>query len=228
MKNNILLSFTDIRDGNIAYHVRDDKSEVTKRHQQLARKYGYTLEKLVHMQQFHSDIVHIVNKDDNFDNPPKCDAIITNKLHTPLMVMVADCAPVLIHDLQNKAIAAVHAGRAGAFKNILAKTLHVMMRDFSCTKESLHVTIGPSIGLCCYEVGKEIAQQTDELGYSFAIKQEDEKYFLDIHSILQYQLDEIGIKNITISSTCNCCDANYFSYRRENKTGRFCGVIELR
>ncbi len=50
------------------------------------------------MNQIHSDIVKIVTSASNFQTPFTCDALITNKKNTPLMVMVADCAPILFYD----------------------------------------------------------------------------------------------------------------------------------
>lgn len=76
---NLLIVFTDKNDGNIAFHVKDDINSVLANHELLALKYNYNLSKLVHMKQIHSDIVHVVDDMDDFENPPTCDALITNK-----------------------------------------------------------------------------------------------------------------------------------------------------
>jgi len=229
--NGLTLYFSNKKDGNLAFHVNDEKKAVIKRHIKLTEKLRYDYKKLIHMKQIHSDIVHIVNDNDNFENPTSCDAIITNKLNTPLMVMVADCSPILMFDDKNKIIAAVHAGRAGAFKNIIQKTISSFINDFNSNVKDISVIIGANIKKCCYEVGYEIYKETKELNLEYAINQKDNKYFLDINSILKSQLIKAGIKieNIEISKECTSCLTNkYFSYRAEKTTGRFAGVIFMR
>ncbi len=220
--------FTSKADGNFAFHVGDDEKSVIKNHEALARKLRYNKNKLVHMKQIHSNIVHIVNDDDNFTNPPTCDALVTNKKNIPLMVMVADCSPVVFYDDIDGVIAVAHAGRQGAFKNIVRKTVEVMACGFNSKPKNIKVKIGANIDVCCYEVGKEIYDEGCKLGFKKAFEIREKKYFLDIDSILKKQLLACGIcqKNIKISKECTCCDTKkYFSHRKEQNTGRFCAVI---
>ena len=95
-------AFTTKQTGNLAFHVNDNPVILLKNHKNLASELNYDLKTLVHMKQIHSNVVKIVDKSDNFANPPTCDALITDRLHTPLMVMVADCSPVLFYDSQKK------------------------------------------------------------------------------------------------------------------------------
>lgn len=101
---------------NLAFHVQDNSANVITNHEKLASNLNYNKRTLVHMKQIHSDIVHIVSDDNNFDNPPTCDALITDKKNIPLMVMVADCSPILFYDKTKEVIAVAHAGRQGTFK----------------------------------------------------------------------------------------------------------------
>ena len=224
---NILHFFSDRCDGNIAFHVNDNTTTVLQNHKNLAKKYGYDLERVIHMRQIHSDIVHIVDESDNFENPKECDALITNRPNTPLMVMVADCSPVLFYDPARKVIAVAHAGRAGAFANIVANVVTTMQTEFQTNPRDIEVKIGPAIGVCCYEVSREIAQEAQRLGYQNAITHKEQRFYLDIRTILAQQLERLGVTKVSISPVCNCCDRSYFSYRREQQTGRFCGVISL-
>lgn len=213
--------------GNLAFHVDDDPVIVDKNHQELSNKLGYDHNTLVHMKQIHSDIVKCVDSSDCYQTPPTCDALMTNKSQIPLMVMVADCSPLFFYDPICKAIAVVHAGRAGAFSNIVSKTVLGMKNEFSSKCEDIIVYIGPAIGVCCYEVGEEIYETYKEsFGYAFTCK--DGRWFLDVNSIIVKQLQEAGIKdeNIENPKTCTSCTTqNYFSYRAEGKTGRFAGIL---
>jgi len=215
---------------NLAFHVKDTSLNVHNNHTLLANKLSYNKNKLIHMKQIHSNIVHIVKDEDSFDTPPTCDALITNKRNTPLMVMVADCSPILFYDDTQKVIAVAHAGRQGAFKNIIKNVLDCFVKDFKSNTTDIHVCIGPSIGECCYEVGQEIYKETKELELEYAMQKKENSYYLNVSKILQTQLKESGIKkeNIEISDECTCCkNDKYFSYRADGVSGRFCGVIKL-
>lgn len=226
---NLTHTFTTKHSGNLAFHVDDDALHVERNHEALAKELGYKKDALIYMKQVHSDTLHVVS-DEDFKTPPTCDALITNKPNTPLMVMVADCSPILFYDEAQKVIAAVHAGRAGAFKNIVKKTVDSFIYDFNSKAKELHVSIGASIGVCCYEVGAEIYDETIEKGFEYALQIREKSFFLDINKILKSQLLSCGIleENIEFSNDCSCCNTStYFSYRAEQKTGRFAGVIML-
>lgn len=228
---NITHHFTNKQNGNLAFHVNDDPDIVLKNHRQLANKLDYDYKKLVHMQQIHSRDVHIVGENDDFDHPPTCDALITNKKNTPLMVMVADCSPILFYDPTKKIIAVAHAGRQGAFKDIISYTIEVMRKNFGSQVKNIHVSIGPSIQACCYKVGEEIDKEVKNLNLHYAIEKREESHYLDISSILYKQLitNEIAKENIEISHICTCCNSDeLYSYRADSQTGRFAGVIMLK
>ncbi len=146
------------------------------------------------------------------------------------MVMVADCSPILFYDDIKKVIAVAHAGRQGAFKNIVANVIQSFINNFGSHVKDIYVVIGASIGACCYEVGSEIYEEAKELNLEYAMIKKDESYYLDIGKILKKQLLKLGVleKNIEISNECSCCQNDkYFSYRADGITGRFAGVICL-
>jgi hypothetical protein len=228
---NLIHTFTHKDSGNLAFHVGDNEWHVEHNHETLACEFGYDISNLVHMKQIHSNHVHVITQNDSFTSPPTCDALITNKKNIPLMVMVADCAPLLFYDAAHKAIGVAHAGRAGAFSNIIANLLHAMKQEYKSNPKDIHVAIGAHIKVCCYEVGKEIYEEAKEKGFTYAIQIRDEKFYLDITKILLTQLIACNIpeSHIEISNECTCCYTNkYFSYRAEGKTGRFAGVLMLK
>lgn len=227
---NLIHSFTTKESGNLAFHVGDEKLHVEKNHAVLAKELGYKKSSLVHMKQIHSDIVHVV-ADEDFETPPTCDALVTNKANTPLMVMVADCSPILFYDDEKKVIAAAHAGRQGAFKNIVKNVVKKMKTEFGSEPKNVHVIVGASIGVCCYEVGSEIYDEAKEKGLEYAMQKRGERFYLDVGKILRAQLLSCKIKeeNIEFCEDCTCCSTQrYFSYRAQAKTGRFAGVLMLK
>lgn len=237
---NISFAFTTRENGcsikpyessNLAFHVGDNLWHVDINHNTLASVLNYNKNTLVHMKQIHSNKVHEVTDEDNFENPPTCDALITNRVNTPLMIMVADCTPILFYDDLKKVIAVAHAGRAGAFSNIVKNVINSFIDLYDSNVSDIVVLMGASIGVCCYEVGEEIYNEACGIGLEYAFKIKDEKYYLDVNKILYSQLMACGIRkeNIEISDECTACNTNkYFSYRAEGITGRFAGIIMLR
>lgn len=217
---------------NLAFHVGDDLNDVLHNHKLTAQALNYVHSNLVHMRQIHSDDVLIVDETMNFDTPPTCDALITDRPNIPLMVMSADCTPILIHDPIKSVIACVHAGRAGALNKILPKTIQKMCDDYGTHLNNLQVSLGPSIHGCCYEINEAIAKEVAEKNYVNALRRDGEKDYLDVNTILQIQLNSLGIKkeNIEIMNECTSCNHDtYFSYRAHaQRTGRIAGIIMLR
>ena len=221
--NQIKYYFTTSDDGNLAYHVNDIKENVDKNRQAVALKMEYKNEDLVYMNQVHGNNVQIVDK-----NSPKlienCDGLITKEKGLPLMVMVADCIPILFFDEIQWVIAAVHAGRNSTFLKIAQITANKMINELGCNVNNIKVIMGPSIHACCYEVSDELVNIVKT---SFG-----EKYckgnYIDLHGINIKLLEEVGIRHIRISEICTkCSDEPFYSFRKDKYTGRFAVIITL-
>lgn len=180
------------------------------------------------MEQVHSNEVKIIDSKGEFF---KTDALITKEQNLALLVMVADCMPIIFFDSVNLVIAVIHAGREGTFLEIVKKTFAKMQENFQTKSEDMLVFFGPSIKKCCYEVNEKIAKDfRNKFGYDCISKNAKGNYFLDLAKINLDQLLNLGFKkeNIKIANICTCCNKNYFSYRREGeKTGRFGGLVYL-
>ncbi|HZF70525.1 peptidoglycan editing factor PgeF [Sulfuricurvum sp.] len=215
---------------NLAFHVGDNPIDVLTNHDLLAHRLGYDRQSLIHMRQIHSDRITIIDETYTFDTPPECDALITDRPNIPLMVMSADCTPILLYDPVHQAIGAVHAGRAGALNEIVPKTIESMRDTFGSMPDEIYTVLGPSISGCCYEINSAIAEETTSKGYPEALRYENEKIFLDVNTILLTQLNRLGMKNVEVIEECtSCLNDRYFSYRADQqRTGRIAGVIILR
>ncbi len=206
---------------NLALHVGDNSQDVKKNRELLAKK--IETDRLVFMEQVHKDHIEIVT-DTTTQEVLKTDAMISNIKGVGLCVMVADCIPILFYDSFKEVIAVAHAGRQGIALNIANRVIESMIYNFSSKVENIEIFMGPSIKSCCYEVKKDAIKGFEN--YSYA---REDKIYLDIGEKCIEDMLKIGIvpKNIIYSSTCTCCNQKYFSYRRDGKTGRFCGVITL-
>ena len=221
--NQIKYYFTTTNDGNLAYHVDDIKENVDKNREGVATLMEYKNEDLVYMNQVHGNNVQIVD-----ENSPKlidnCDGIITKTKELPLMVMVADCIPILFFDEIQGVIAAVHAGRNSTFLKIAQITANKMMNELGCIANNIKVIMGPSIHSCCYEVSDELLNIVKtSFGEKFCKGNN-----IDLHGINIMLLEEVGIKHIRVSEICTkCSNEPFYSFRKNPKTGRFAGIIKL-
>jgi YfiH family protein len=208
---------------DIFYHVKDKKENVDTNRKNLATKHNFKLEDLYYMNQIHGDNIEVIDKNSPnlIDN---CDGIITNLRGITLMVMVADCIPVLIFDKTKNVIAAVHAGRNSTFLKIVPKTVKKMINTFECKIQDIEVILGPSIQKCCYEVSQELV---DIVVNSFGEKFVNNR-LIDLQGINQKLLKDMGVNNITISDICTLCSKQpYYSYREDKNCGRFAGIISI-
>lgn len=158
------------------------------------------------------------------------DSLITNKKNLTLIVSIADCTPILIHDPIKNVIAAIHAGWRGTVSQIVLKTIEKMKSTYFTDPKDCKMYIGPCIGFDHFEVGEEVAAHFQ--GNLKRLDTSNGKYFVDLKAAnkLQGLLAGILENNIEVSEFCTFCEENlFFSHRRDKgNTGRMIAVIRLR
>lgn len=151
------------------------------------------------------------------------DALVTDQPGTMVAVRTADCVPVLVHDVRRRVVAAIHAGWRGAVAGIVPKTMELMRTRFGADVEQLRVSIGPSAGVCCYEVDEPVLDQVRQrfAWWEAVLRDHREgKARLDLKALIRRQVQDCGIAPDRVSSVnlCTIChDDLFFSYRREGK-----------
>ncbi len=158
------------------------------------------------------------------------DAVLSRQAGPYLSVRTADCVPLLFVDPMQKAVAAIHAGWRGTVAEIGPKALARMMSEFGTKVEDLEVAIGPSIGVCCYEVGPEVASQFRRV---FRERSDlSERTRLDLVEANRRQLTTAGVRQtaIYVAGLCTFCKRKEFhSHRRDAEAaGRMVSAIRLR
>jgi hypothetical protein len=179
--------------------------------------------------QKHTNKIHILDSD---HKPVVADAVITDKKHILIGVLVADCVPILIYDSIRGIIAAVHAGWRGTAKQILKETIRTMQEKFGSIPADISVAIGPSIRQCSYEVDEDVSNAVLEAtGEGDYYRRQGNKYFIDLSSANRIQALNTGIlsNNIWQSEECTFCKPEkYYSYRySKGSSGRQGGFIGL-
>jgi hypothetical protein len=160
--------------------------------------------------------------------PGSWDALVTDQPGIMVAVRTADCVPVLMYDLAHRVVAAVHAGWRGAVAGILPKTIALMRSRFGVLPEQLRVSIGPSAGVCCYEVDEPVLDSLCQNlpDWEGLIRdRKRSKANLDLKALIRNQAQAAGVPqtSITVVNLCTICHADlFFSYRRE---GRVVGTM---
>lgn len=179
--------------------------------------------------QKHTNKIHLLDSD---LKPVVADAVITDKKHILIGVLVADCVPILIYDNIRGIIGAVHAGWRGTAKQILKETITAMQERFGSIPAEISVAVGPSIRQCSYEVDEDVHQAVQKAtGKGDYFSRQGNKYFIDLSSANRIQALDMGISpdNIWQSEDCTFCNPHkYYSYRHSGgSTGRQGGFIGM-
>lgn len=209
---------------NASYGVDDDPQQVQENRRRIKEHLGADV--LISGQQVHDSNIYVAVKIPQTDEElPGFDAFVTNIPGIGLMIQQADCQAVMLFDPDKKIVANIHCGWRGSVANIIDKTISLMKNRFSCNPTDLLAAISPSLGSCC----AEFVNYRNELPAHFHGFQVKPNYF-DFQAISRQQLCAAGLKkdNISTASICTVCDTDWFSYRREGTTGRFCSVIGIK
>jgi polyphenol oxidase len=149
------------------------------------------------------------------------DALVSNRPGVDLAIRTADCLPILVADPKRRAVAAIHAGWRGVVSEIVPMAVDRLTREFGSDPRDLLVAIGPGIGVCCFEVGPEVAAQFQLSG----------RTHVDLVETTCRQLGRNGVRlgQISAARQCTACDQELFeSYRRDKtEAGRMTAVIGI-
>ena len=201
---------------------------------------------LVGVRQVHSGVVKVIRESDGaFEGRLQTaegkavlegDGLITNVPGVLLGVGTADCVPVLVVDVQKRAVGAFHAGWRGTVARIVEHGVARMIAEFGSRPEDIVAAVGPAIGACCYTVGEEVR---GEFGRQFRYAEKlfsgkDWDIRLNLWEANRRQLMDAGVdsERISVIGECTACsrdhngDLRYFSHRGEKGiAGRMLNVV---
>lgn len=166
--------------------------------------------------QVHGVGVGAAVKEKTWSECDSCDALWSREPGVALGIKVADCLPVAIRDRGNNIAANIHSGWRGAAQNIVGKTLDVI------GVSSAEAWLGPSIRVCCFEVGEEVAARFD----SRFVDRSYPKPHVDLAAYTADALRNRGIDRIYDSQLCTRCEGSIFhSFRRDGSGGRNLAIL---
>jgi YfiH family protein len=217
---------------NIGEHVGDNIDDV-KNNRNVLLEFLPSNSNIQWLEQIHGADVLLIKKKSN--ETLIADAMITREKNIALAIMTADCLPILLTAKDGSEIAAIHGGWKPLAKNIIANTVSKMLS----ANEDIIAWLGPCIGKLAFEIGEEVKLTFENQSKAFtaaftplnaplALQNEktDIKYLANLAMIAKLQLNAIGIDNIRHLNHCTYSDKQqYYSFRRDNITGRMASVI---
>jgi YfiH family protein len=225
---------------NPATHVNDDLAAVTENRALIKQILNLPSEP-VWLNQVHSDVV--INLDlpgfKNLKGLENADASFTSQSGVVCAVMTADCLPLAFCSKDGEKIAAVHAGWKGLLAGVITNTVAALLDttpDLSGFKNlkglkpsDLLVWLAPAIGAEKFEVGSEVRELFIQKNPAFAAAfrpAAPEKYLADIYQLAKIELAGLGVTQIVGGEFCTVSDPErFYSYRRDNSTGRMATLI---
>lgn len=214
---------------NLAFHVGDDADIVRRNRRALAAQLGYDAQNLIAARQVHGAHCAVVDSShagrgalDWESALPATDAIVTAQTGLALLILVADCAPILLFDPRARVLSVVHAGWRGALAGVAAGAV-AAMQQLGARATDIRAGIGPCLCARNLEVGPEVAALFEDKS---VLQARGEKYWLDLRAVICNDLKNAGVSHIEVSDICPKDEsATFFSHRGQNgKAGRF-GIV---
>ncbi|GAA5058860.1 peptidoglycan editing factor PgeF [Nocardia callitridis] len=208
---------------NLGDHVGDDPAAVRRNRDRLAEGIGRTPEQLVWMDQIHGRTIEIVDGP-RAEPVSGTDALVTTAPELALVVLTADCVPILLSDDEAGVIAAVHAGRVGARIGIVPRVVEAMVVA-GARPERIGAFLGPAASGRQYEVPATMRADVDGHLPGSATTTVRGTPGLDLRAGITRQLTELGVAAVALDPRCTIEDRTLFSHRRGAPTGRIASVI---
>ena len=209
---------------NLSAHIGDDPERVEANRRKAAEMLGFRPDHLAVQKQVHGNT--IVEVDDGYQLG-ESDALYTSQNGWLLGISVADCVPVLLYDPDAGVVAGVHSGWRGTLAGIGSAAVEQISAAAGVRPENLRAWIGPSAGVCCYEVGPDVAELFPAV-HSCAL--ENGKFLFDNRGAVLAGLLGAGLReqHIEVDMRCSICDERFHSYRRDGgRSGRMYALIGM-
>lgn len=223
---------------NLGLHVGDDPGRVIENRARAARTVGLGIDDLVFCNQVHGRVVAEVTGADRGRGARSvetavggADALVTADRTVGLVVMVADCVPIVLHDPVAGVLACVHAGWGGTVARVGEAAVEAM-RALGARPDRILAGMGPAIAPADYQVGQDVADAaqaafgalTDDL----VVPDGQGRYHFDLWSANVATLTASGVLEGHIHrADIATSDPRFFSDRAVRPCGRFAALATL-
>ena len=207
---------------NLAVHVDDAFGKVQANRELLTKE--LEVDGLAFGKQVHGAGVRVVKGLSNKTSRglDDTDGLVTSTPGLALVMMGADCLPVLL--AADGVVGAAHVGRPGLQKGVLLELVRVMREQGA---GPITAAIGPGICGLCYEVPASMAGEVEKAVPGSRGSTRQGTTSVDLSKGATLQLEGEGIAVSTVGGCTLEQPDRFFSYRRDGVTGRHGGVIWL-
>jgi YfiH family protein len=227
---------------NLGLHVGDEVADVLENRRRAAAALGADLGDMVFCNQAHGREVRVVSAADRGsgalskdDAIARTDALVTAEPGIVLVVMVADCVPIVLYDPVAHVLGCVHAGWRGTVARV-SEAAVAAMRALGASPENVVAGLGPAISPDRYQVGADVVEAAEQnLGSATAevIRPDGTgKWLFDLWAANRIVLREAGLADEHISvaaiPTGSAGTGLFFSDREVRPCGRFAAIARLR
>ncbi|OZI27939.1 hypothetical protein CAL18_04925 [Bordetella genomosp. 7] len=167
----------------------------------------------------------VIDADACSSDEPAGDASVTAMPGRVLAILVADCLPVCIADLDGQALGVAHAGWRGLAGGVLENTL-ARLRAKAPGARGWRAWVGPGIGPTAFEVGDDVRAafvtgDAQAAAHFSGLAGKPGKWLADLPALALMRLRRAGVEDVHASGLCTVSDPRrFFSYRRDGATGR--------
>ncbi len=218
---------------NLADHVGDAPGSVASNRELLHAQLGSDVA-VQWLQQVHGDAVVKAGS----VAIPEADGVFSTERKQACAILTADCLPILLCDDRGRGVAALHAGWRGVLGGIIEVGVKALSHAVGTEPEHLLAWFGPAIGPAAFEVGPEVrdafleavgpARNDIVVGAFAPSRGRSGHYLADLNALASDRLQGAGVSRIFGGSRCTFSEASqYFSYRRDGRTGRMASLIYL-
>lgn len=207
---------------NLADHVGDAPETVTENRGRVARDLRDVSSDPGHwvwLRQVHgADVVTVAEAS---AVPLAADAAVTTRIGLPLVVLVADCAPIAL--VAPGAVAVVHAGWSGLEQGVIANAVAEVRKVGG---DPVAAILGPCIHPAHYEFGADLLERlVARFGPEVAGHTADGRPALDVPAGVRAALAAAGVDDYRDVDVCTAASPDYFSARHEGTTGRQAVIV---
>ena len=163
----------------------------------------------------------VVDIDARYAGVPVADAAVTRTPERPLVVLVADCLPVMLAARDGSVIGLAHAGWRGLAAGVVERTVEAMR----IAPADLCAWLGPCIGPSAFEVGDDVRDAFvthDAAAADAFVPRRPGKWLADLPALTRMRLRAVDVVSCGGGDRCTVTEpAHFYSYRRDGATGRF-------
>lgn len=218
---------------NLATSVGDTRENVIANRDRISDALGIARNSFHDVWQVHSSKVVIAREARRVGEPHvQADGIVTDQDDVAILMLFADCVPILFYDPKKNIAACAHAGWQGTFKQVAAQTVKTMSETYSSEPQDILACVGPSICQDHYQVGEEVVAAADSLfdRHEGVIRKSNGHCYANLQRANQLILERAGVRMVEQANICTACNTeDWFSHRAEKgRSGRFGAVITKR